>query len=261
MDQTKRRGTIILTEGRSGSNWLGSLTKATGVLGNSEEWFARWAMPKRFKHGPMEDYISYMIDKAATQNGYFCVKIFPAHVHFFNIIFERDLIKELLDRYDCNFILLERSDRLRQAISYARGIQTGKWKSNGKAKQEECYDAEMIARCFFLISRSHDYWHTTINIRQLKTKKFVYEDLINNPNSYIECIADHAGVKVHNIPETSLKIQRDEKTENWLERFREDIRTLNIVDASTPQRQPRRDMSNALRFFKGKAMKPFPYSY
>ena len=258
---SRKKGSLILTEGRSGSNWLGSLTKATGVLGQSEEWFARWALPKQFKYGPMDDYVTHMIEKASTPNGYFCVKIFPAHVHHFDVLFGKDLIQLLQDRYDCNFVSLARGDRMRQAVSYARGIQTQKWKSSGEAKRPEVYDAEMIARCFFLISRSYDYWDTTISIRQLDATKFVYEDLIGKPDAYVQCIAEHAHEGVDTIPESPLKIQRDETTEEWIERFKNDLPNLNIVAASTPQRQPRRDPSNLRRFLMAKAMKPFPYTY
>lgn len=32
------KGVAILTEARSGSEWLGSLTNSTGTFGNSAEW-------------------------------------------------------------------------------------------------------------------------------------------------------------------------------------------------------------------------------
>lgn len=257
----RRKGTLILTEGRSGSNWLGSLTKATGVLGKSEEWFARWAWPKDLKNAPRDTYIDAMIDKASTPNGYFCAKIFPAHPHYFNIIYGEDLVKVLIDRFDCNFMMLDRRDSMRQAISYARGIQTEQWKSSGAAKAEPYYDAILIARCFFLVNRSYEYWRAYASIRGLDITYFTYEDLIGKPDPFVKHIAQHAGEAVDEIPKSPLKIQRDEMTEEWLKRFQADLPNLNITAASTLQRQPRPDPSNLRRLVTGKPLKPYPYTY
>lgn len=257
----RRRGTLILTEGRSGSNWLGSLTKATGVLGNSEEWFARWAWPKALENAQCETYIDAMIAKASTPNGYFCAKIFPAHPHYFNVIYGQDLVRTLIERFECNILMLDRRDRMRQAVSYARGIQTEQWKSIGAAKREAAYDAMMIARCYFLVNQSYEYWRTYTSIRGIKVTYFTYEDLIGAPDPYVESIARHAGETVDRIPESPLKIQRDEITEIWLERFQKDLPTLNITVASAPQRQPRPDLSNLRRLLTGKPLKPYPYTY
>ena len=257
----RRRGTLILTEGRSGSNWLGSLTKATGVLGNSEEWFARWAWPKDLKNVPCDTYIDAMIAKASTPNGYFCAKIFPAHTHYFNVIYGQDLVQNLIERFDCNILMLDRRDRMRQAVSYARGMQTAQWKSSGAAKREAAYDAMMIARCFFLVNRSYEFWWAYASIRGIEVTYFTYEDLIGAPDPYVKSIIEHAGETVDEIPESLLKIQRDEITEDWLARFQKEIPTLNITAASTPQRQPRPDPSNLRRLLTGKPLKPYPHTY
>lgn len=260
-DAGRRRGTLILTEGRSGSNWLGSLTNATGVLGNSEEWFARWAWPKELKNAPRGTYIDAMVAKASTSNSYFCAKIFPAHLHYFNVIYGQDLVHNLLEHFDCNVLMLDRRDRMRQAVSYVRGIQTEQWRSTGAAKREATYDAMMIARCFFLVSRSYEFWRTYTSIRGIEVTHFTYEDLVSAPDPYVKSIAEHAGETVDDIPKSSLKIQRDEVTEYWLDRFQKDLPTLNIAAASTPQRQPRPDLSNLGRLVTGRPLKPYPYTY
>jgi trehalose 2-sulfotransferase len=257
----RRRGTLILTEGRSGSNWLGSLTKATGVLGNSEEWFARWAWPKDLKKAPCHTYIDAMIAKASTPNGYFCANIFPAHPHYFNVIYGQDLVQFLIDRFECNILLLDRRDRMRQAVSYARGIQTEQWKSSGAAKREAAYNAMMIARCFFLVNQSYEFWRAYTAIRGIKVTHFTYEDLVGAPYPFVQSIAEHANETVDIIPESPLKIQRDELTEVWLERFQKELPSLNITEASTPQRQPRPDPANLVRMLTGKRLKPFPCAY
>ena len=258
---SRKRGSLILTEGRSGSNWLGSLSTGTGVLGTSGEWFARWAFPKELKSATMDEYLDATIERASTPNGYFTIKLFPAHLHLFNIKFGEDLITVLMDRYDCNFISLYRRDRLRQAISFARSIQTEQWSSRGGSKRDAQYNGNQIARCFFLINRSYAFWEDYAGIRQLEVTKFIYEDLLSAPQPYVDAIAKHANETVDTLPSSDFKIQRDDTTEEWIERFNKDIPNLNLVAASTPHRTYRRDPSNMGRFLRAKPMKPYPFTY
>lgn len=257
----RRRGSLILSEGRSGSNWLGSLTTGTGQLGNSNELFARWSVAKEMPNAPMDSYIEAVLDRASTPNGYFCVKLFPSHVHYFNIRFGADLIQILADRHDCNFVSLYRNDRLRQAISYARGLQTEQWTSRNKTKKKEHYDADLIARCFFLINRSYDFWDTYIQIRDLPVTQLHYEDMLETPQPYVDCIAKHAGITLGELPESPLKIQRDEITEDWINRFQADLPSLNLVENSTAHRPYHDKPSNLLRFLGRKPMKPYPFTF
>lgn len=255
------KGSLILTEGRSGSNWLGSLSSGTGVLGNSGEWFARWAITKELSSATMDDYVSAMIETASTPNGYFCVKLFPAHLHLFNIRFGTDLIALLMDRYDCNFISLFRRDRIRQAISFTRSLQSEQWSSGSASKREPEFDCAQIARCYFLINRSYEYWEDYTSLRGLDSTKFIYEDLLETPKDYVDVIANHAGVDIDELPSSKFKIQRDELTESWIERFNTELPKLNLVDASTLHRTYRNDPSNLYRFLTKKAMKPYPFTY
>lgn len=258
---SRKKGSLILTEGRSGSNWLGSLSTGTGVLGTSGEWFARWAFPKELKSATMDEYLDATIARASTPNGYFTVKLFPAHLHLFNVKFGEDLMTVLTDRYDCNFISLNRRDRIRQAISFARSLQSKQWSSRRGPKRDAHYDADQIARCYFLINRSYAFWEDYAEIRKLEVTKFIYEDLVAAPQPYVDCIAQHAGETVEALPSSDYQIQRDDKTEEWIEQFKTDFETLNLVAASTPHRPYRRSLSNLGRFLTRKTMKPYPFTY
>ncbi|WP_295074351.1 Stf0 family sulfotransferase [Tabrizicola sp.] len=256
----RAKGSLILTEGRSGSNWLISLTNGTGFLGNSGEWFSSW-----FLRNPMpknqEELIERVLAKASTSNGYFCVKIFPAHVHFVQIKFGFDLIKYFMDEHDTNLVRLTRRDRIRQAISYARGIQTNQWTKSNPKRAEAEYDFDLICRCYFLLSRSDAYWNAYLELRQLEPDCFVYEDLLGTPEKFVNCISDHCGRAVSSLPESKHSIQRDARTEEWLARFVEDVGQRGIVEPSTPTRHPPGTASNLVRLFRGKALKPYPYTF
>lgn len=254
------RGSLVLTEGRSGSNWLISLTNGTGEMGNGGEWFASWYLKKSMPRTASE-LVDRVLTKASTPNGYFCVKVFPAHVHFVQIMYGFDLIKYFSDHYDTNLVRLSRADLFRQAISYARGVQTNQWTKQSVPKGAEYYDFDTICRCYFLLARSESYWSTYLGLRQFRAASFVYEDLVENPRPFVECVGNHSGTTVTSIPQSKHSIQRDELTENWLARFIQDASTKGIVAQSTPSRQPRTTISNLVRLVGGKALKPYPYTF
>lgn len=256
-----KKGVLVLTEGRSGSNWLGSLTNSTERLGKSDEWFAPKGLGRRTQKIPAQDHISTALERASTSNDFFCIKLFPSHLHWFDQRHGIDLLHHFVTYHDVRLIRLERRDRYRQAISYSKGLQTKQWTSGRDRRREPIYDFGQICRCFFLIERSYAYWESYLNLRNLKADLFEYETLVSNPQPYVNALAVHAGETDLPAPETNLKVQRDDRTEEWLERFQVDVARNGIVSHSTPARPYRRTLSNLARFFMGRQMKPYSYVY
>lgn len=255
------KGVIILTEGRSGSNWLGSLASSAGVLGVSKEWVDSVHSGLNPKRTPCDKYIETILTKAATPNGFFAIKLFPRHLHSFQMIYGCDFIKRLRQQHDILFILLTRRDRVKQAISFSKAFQTGGWKNTtGKKNVVAKYDFDMICRSYFMIGRSYDFWTSYIEVLQLQVKHLVYEDLLDDPSIYIDLIAKHAGnPKIDNIY-SDMTIQRNSESEEWTDRFAQDIKMREFVANTTPAKNHPRTLSNLARFFRGKQMKPVPYS-
>ncbi|MEZ5778330.1 MAG: Stf0 family sulfotransferase [Paracoccaceae bacterium] len=256
------RGTIVLTEGRSGSNWLTSLTNQVGSLGLSREWFTpkRLGALTRSKTGP--ELIDHVLEMAKTPNDYFGIKMFPAHLHWFEQIYHIDLIHHLASNHDVQLVRLTRNDRFRQAISFARGLQTKQWSARAERKAEPVYDFALLCRCYFLVERAYQYWDSYIAVRDLSVHSFVYEEMMeNSPKPFVDCIANHAGVAEVELPQSRYVVQRDEITEQWLKQFRKDIATNGVVGHSTPSRPPHRTIANIYRLLRGRQLKPYPYFY
>jgi LPS sulfotransferase NodH len=254
------KGVIQLTEGRSGSNWLGSLTDSTGVLGLSKEWVDLSRINFNPKKLTGEQYIASIIDHASTPNGFFAIKMFPRHLHWFQMQYGYDLIKSLNLSHDILFIKLTRRDRVGQAISFTKALQTGAWRAHRGTTKTPEYDFEQICRSYFMIGRSYDYWNSYVNAMQLKNRCFVYEDLLENPVEYVDVIAAHADITDYeNKVKTDVVIQRNSQTEEWRNRFEEDVKSREFVSYTTPSKRPPRHISNIIRFFRKKQMKPVPY--
>lgn len=251
------KGVLILTEGRSGSNWLGSLTNATGFLGNSSEWFTRLSFGKVAKDWTGEQFIAKAILNASTPNGFFSIKLFPAHLHWFWSKYNIDLMSYFVDNHDVIFVRLSRRDRLRQAISYVRGFQTKQWSSESVKRRDAKYDFSAICRCYFMIDRSYQYWNSYLSLRGLTSREFMYEDLVGAPMPFIEHIANHAGMTELTIPDSSLSVQRDSVTEDWHARFQEELGKRGIVEFSSISRPAIRNLANLWRFLRGKQLRPY----
>ncbi|MAW89305.1 MAG: Stf0 sulfotransferase [Phyllobacteriaceae bacterium] len=254
------RGVIILSEGRSGTTWLASLANSTGLLGRSDEWVDEQHLGIKARHVSADTFISAILEKSATDNDFFAIKMFPRHLHWFQLAYGFDIIGRLRKEHDLFFVVVTRNDRIKQAVSFARALQNNAWTSLGKTGQEAVYDFDLICRCYFGIGRSYDFWRSYVALRGLPHKHFVYEDMLPDPSPYVYAIAEHAGVDSITFEVSPLKIQRDAKTDEWCERFRQDAESRDFLEHAAASVYPTRKMSNFFRFLRGKSLKPASYT-
>lgn len=256
----KRKGVFILTEARSGSNWLGSLTTNAG-LGRSDEWLRSDNSGMGPRTTDRDTYFETVLDKATNGTAGFCVKIFPHHLYMINHFYETDFINYCRDRYEVTMIRLTRSDSFRQAISYSRSLQTQQWTAKGEKTSKAVYDFDQICRCYFLINRSYDYWRTYTDLTQANAKHFVYEDLNIDPSPFVNFIADCFDEPHPQKMVSTMTVQRDALTEEWLLRFQAESKNMKLIQNLVPSRMPSRTPRNILRFLRKKSFKPYPYAY
>lgn len=243
------RGVAIFTEGRSGSNWLGSLTNATGLMGRSEEWLDPAYL--RFDPRTYDDLEKAVIKKASTDNGRFAIKLFPRHLTWCKEKFGKDFLFEIRRKHGLEFILLERRDRIQQAISFYRARMSGVWTSRheGKVKPRAVpYSFADISQAYFQIDRSYAFWRSYLQLAGLDCRQFVYEDLQQDPQPYLEAVANYMGVQVpEDTANSKFTIQRDSLTEEWIVRFREDAAAKGAIEGIGEMAVPR-TLDNIARF-------------
>ena len=260
-ESDEMRGVITLTEGRSGASWLCSLADSTGRLGTAKEWVDDHQMGVKSKHLSVDEYIEAIIENGKTENNYFALKLFPRHLHWFQIRYDCDLISRLRVDHDLLFVFVSRRDRIMQAVSFSKAIQTRAWRAQTKEKRSPDYDFLQICRSYFMVNRSYDFWESYVALRDIIPVRFVYEDLLNDPSPFVHEIAKHAGVDDIEEIESDLSVQRDEESEKWRLRFLSEARDKDFIQATTPSRIPSRKLSNILKFARGKQMRPVPFSW
>lgn len=261
------KGVLILTEGRSGSTWLGTLANSTGVLGQSAEWLDRLRREPAMRRLDGPAHAAEVIARASGGEGgeggaFFSVKLFPRHLFRFHRRYGLDFIQHVAEQHEVLAVRLTRRDRLAQAISYARAMQTRQWTSRKDApRREPVYDFERICRSYLLIQRSYTFWESYCTLRGLPAREFVYEDLLDAPDPWLRHLADHAGVAELPTVETDLRIQRSATTEEWRARFLAEAAQAGLTDLARDARPRSRTPTNLARFLLGREMKPYAYSY
>jgi len=248
------KGVAILTEARSGSEWLGSLANSTRILGRSAEWLDMDTLgmkPKSFG-----ELLSSVIERGSTENGRFAVKLFPRHLDWSQAKYGADFLAECVRRHAMGLVLLERRDRLRQAISYCRAKASGRWRStmDGSDKVPQ-YDFAGICQAYFLIGQSYAFWEAYLRMSGLSYDHLFYEDLLDDPRPYVASVARQLSVEMPSGEfSTNLRVQRDTRTEEWAERFRSDARSRDLL-AHLPKKVAPRNINNLARFLLKKQMR------
>lgn len=245
------KGVAILTEARSGSNWLGSLANGTGVLGQSDELLD----PALLGSSPrdMEGLVSDVVAKGSTPNGRFAVKIFPRHLMWVQDRYDADFIATMRGRSDLGLVLVKRRDRLGQAISLVRSMQTGKWTSASTASSIETYSFKNVGIACLKIERAYAFWEAYLHLHDLEHEILCYEDLVDDPSPYVAALARHLDVPVPAVPDSTFRIQRDAVTEEWRARYKEDLHRLGFL-RQIRTGGPTRNLRNLVDFFRKKPM-------
>ena len=255
MPETRQKGVLILSMPRAGSNWLGSLTNATGTMGKLDEWldFGHLTKPK----GPEGRRALYTrtLQSASSPNGRFAVKIFPRQLLQVIDEYEFDFIRRTRREHDTGLILLEREDRMAQAISLVRAMQSGAWTADNDTGKEVRYNYGALCQAYFHIGRGYAFWHSYLSLGNLPYTRFTYESLLQGPHPYLDTVAEMLGVPASTTPESPLELQRDDTTAEWRTRFENDIEKFGIPARAYEQKQPEATLGNALRLLRGKPAK------
>jgi len=238
-----KRLLFICTTPRTGSSMLRGDIRSTGAMGDPREWFnmtagrrydiqaTEWEVPR----GDLGSYLRALKEHTATENGVVGVKIFEYHLQ--QLASEgmirsaggrlRDLA-ERLGEPDPVVVTLTRHNKLRQAISFHKARQTGKWGTQGKARGAAKFDRKAIEKEMVELVNRENRWD-----RELETSgyvphlRLVYEVLVGEREETLLRLAralelpDPEGiVAARRRPEEQpLKRQADDETESWVNRF------------------------------------------
>ncbi len=231
---------FIATTARTGSSLLSEAMDFTRIAGAPREFFEPFFeddFNKNLGITTLADYLPKFLAAGSTPNGVFGAKLmWHQFLHLqkkLRLIHGQQLtVLELLDRSfpDLRYIFLTRRDKVRQAVSYHRAIQTDFWhaiKPFGTEGQKAPppappFDAERIDYWISRFRQDEMSWFRHFESLGIEPFEVVYEDF---PQNYEATVLDLLRYLEIPIPK-GLKIRpprlqklSDDETEAWVERY------------------------------------------
>jgi trehalose 2-sulfotransferase len=220
-----RQSYIVASSPRSGSTYFCRLLGQSGLLGTPSEvlnpGFDLKGFKNRFKASSPADYIAELISRRTAKSGVFGLK-----AHFENFEAFRKEYPALLDVLSpVTYIYVNRRDRVAQAVSMARALQTNQWSSQGQEgkKPELRYNRELIANAMKEVELQDAGWLNWFKANNITPFRLTYEDLLADPAGTVQRVVEHLGVQ--NAERDEVKVppvekQGDDTNQEWIERFR-----------------------------------------
>ncbi|HEY6322785.1 MAG TPA: Stf0 family sulfotransferase [Thermoanaerobaculia bacterium] len=234
---------LICATERTGSHLLGDALALTGIAGRPRECFH----PARFQELPTEPdpaayaaYLDQVARECTTPNG-----VFGATVQWWQlkqlVLKLRELpgyrgigAGELLQSWlpDARYVRLTRRDKVRQAVSHLKAIQTNAWwEMDAWARTREtaeraqpAFDADKIERLLRRIRGHEAVWQLLFEERGVQPLEIVYEDFVEAQAATTRRAIAELQIPVPPdlvIAPPRYRKQADGTSEEWVRRFHE----------------------------------------
>ena len=235
-----RRCYVVCAIPRSGSNLLTDGLHATRRAGRPKQFFLRASVPHfaaLHRLNSATDFGAYVRDitkATATSNEVFGFKLMSWYLDDFlgrlretrafgePETSDRDLLRNAFPRLE--FVHIFRRNKLRQALSKARAVQTDLWKvKDGRtARGEPRFDPELIERCLKESAEQEKIWQNFFQRIGIEPFRVEYEKLCANYEGTIRAVLDFLKIslppRTRIGPPVTIK-QSDEISGAWEERF------------------------------------------
>ncbi|MCB1006248.1 MAG: sulfotransferase [Acidimicrobiales bacterium] len=211
---------LVCAVPRSGSSLLCELLCLTGVAGAPTEFFdaeQRRGFERVWGSDGLDDYVRHLLRTKTSPNGVFGAK--AHHPQLAETFGDRDLAAVFPDLH---VVYLTRRDHLRQAISYARAIQSGRWASTHRGRGRERFRRRQIDDLLARIDREERAWERWFERHRLQPLRLDYESIVTDPAAAVAAVLELVGV-LDGTPDpaaATLARQADRRTERWVRRYR-----------------------------------------
>lgn len=225
---------MLATIPRTGSTFLCLRMWAEGVFGAPLEYLNtnfNASIFSRLSDGTLSEYWRKVQRLRQTPNGVFAYKMFVANYYLI-----KDSDSEFLQEIaPSHVVYLTREDKIAQAISFARAIQTGRWFDAviDLADPEYCFGA--IREQEKSIAEQEATWEAIFKLTETRPYRITYEQVVSDCDSVIQGLADFVGEALdggQRIEISSIERQADSKSEEWRKRYLEERSRLEKAVSS-----------------------------
>jgi len=209
---------------RSGSTLLCRGLWAAGLAGAPLEYFADVHMEDyfdRWGRTGIRDYVQNLQQHRTSPNG-----IFGAKGHYPQLqdwFFKQGIVLDELFP-NLRYIYITRQDRLRQAISYVKAMQTNRWTSDWQEGLQDGlqYDFKAIDQRMNQLVREERIWGGYFLKQGTLPLRIVYESFVEKYEETLREVLRFLEVEEYKkiaISAPRLKKQADSITEQWYEQY------------------------------------------
>ncbi len=134
---------------------------------------------------------------------------------------------------DLSYVFISRNDKVRQAVSLWRALQTWVWRKEAGApgdepapEQRSVYSFDAIDHLLGELRRHEDAWRGFFFRIGRRPLSIVYEDVVGDLKGSVERVLAAVGVEPPegwSPPERSPSRQSDELSESWVQNYLEDV--------------------------------------
>jgi LPS sulfotransferase NodH len=231
---------MVATSPRSGSTYFCLLLWRSGVLGAPMEYLnfkSSGGIVERLGGGSITDYWGELRRLRTSPNGVFGFKIFVGN-YVQTLKIHPDLVPHIQsDRV----IYLRRLDKIAQAVSHLKAIQSGSWFAGIGARAETKYDFTELLRCYRWAKHQDFLWEKLFSLTASEPLRLTYEEVVENPSSAVERVCSYLGVagdshaQLNHISLTEP--QADSLSQEWADRFAEELSERLTSQAEQPVKE------------------------
>lgn len=222
---------VIAASPRTGSSWLCTLLASSHVAGKPTEYAREGDEHMWRRAGPFESHLAYFLCVPAlcsTANGVLGLKLIwnqvsplVADIRRYTAIREQPpgALAAWLGDPLCYF-WLRRRDRIRQAVSFARALQTNRWASTQPGNgARPVYRRDDIEGALARVSAGDEGWSRYFETFELQPHVIWYEDLVEDTAKSLDLVLTTLGLPSSPSWSSCLESQTDTLTEDWVARF------------------------------------------
>jgi trehalose 2-sulfotransferase len=165
---------------RSGSNHIAELLSSDGKIplaGENLNSDTVLNLSKQKNCATFQDYFSFLM-RHTSRNGIFTLKVAPAHL---DLLGRTGIFDQLIDR--SHFVLIERADKLGQAISHLIAFQTRRFTSaqEGDPQSQPVFNRESLERIIDGIAEDYKLFSQFFGHNGIVPIHLVYEQVVQFP--------------------------------------------------------------------------------
>ncbi len=178
-----------------------------------------------------EQWWARILEQGRTDNGVWGGKLMWGHIADF-LSRARELpalagadlqtvLAELL--HEPRMVLVTRADKVAQAVSLWRALQTQRWRANTEGQEQELvYDFAGIDHLVTQLREHERAWRAWFSRTAMTPIEVSYEQLDANPGGSVAAVLDQLGLGGLEPPAPPLARQRDQRSSAWIKRYRQE---------------------------------------